>query len=496
MSNDITYFTGIDMKILLTGLTGYIGKRLLPVLLEQGHEVISLVRDESRVNSSMQGLKNHTIMEADLLDQASLKKIPQDIDIAFYLVHSMGATLTGFQKLESQSALNFVQSMNGTRVKQIIYLSGISNAEHLSSHLLSRKSVEEVLKKSKAPLTILRAGIIVGSGSASFEIIRDLVEKLPVMVTPKWLHTKCQPIAVRNVIGYLSEVIMREETFDQTFDIGGEDILSYKEMLLQFAQVRKLRRAIFILPVMTPRLSSYWLYFITSTSYNLAVNLVNSMKIEVICAENRIRDIIKIDLISYSEAIRLAFERMEQNLVLSSWKDAMIAGSKQIDVDAFIEVPTFGCFKNIQKVPIANNKAQVLENIWSIGGERGWYYGNFLWRLRGILDKLTGGVGLRRGRTNLSVIYPGDALDFWRVLIAKKAESWLLLFAEMKVPGEAWLEFKISDDPEPFLIQTATFRPKGLWGRIYWNLLRPVHFFIFKGMAKGIVKYRSETANL
>lgn len=490
MSNYITYITSKIMRILLTGMTGYIGKRLLPVLLEQGHEVISIVRDQSRVNNSMMGLKNHTILEADLLNEESLTKIPLDVDIAFYLVHSMGASLTGFQELETQSAHNFVNFINTSRAKQIIYLSGISNADHLSSHLLSRKSVEEVLKKSKAPLTILRAGIIVGSGSASFEIIRDLVEKLPVMVTPKWLNTKCQPIAVRNVIGYLSEVIMKEETFNQTFDIGGEEVLSYKEMLLQFAHVRKLRRAIFILPVMTPRLSSYWLYFITSTSYNLAVNLVNSMKIEVVCAENRIRDIIKIDLIPYSEAIRLAFERMEQNLVLSSWKDAMIAGSKQIDVDAFIEVPSFGCFKDIQKVPISGQVEKVLENIWSIGGERGWYYGNFLWRFRGFLDKLNGGVGLRRGRTNLSVIYPGDALDFWRVLIARKQESWLLLFAEMKVPGEAWLEFKIINDPMPTLVQTATFRPKGLWGRIYWHLLLPAHFFIFKGMARGIVNYK------
>lgn len=477
------------MKILLTGLTGYIGKRVLPVLLEEGHEVVSLVRDISRVQESYLNLKNHTIIEGDLLSSESLQSIPADIDIAYYLVHSMSATLKGFQTLEEQSAEIFVEALNKTSVRQIIYLSGISNSEHLSSHLESRKSVEEILKRSSAPVTILRAGIIVGSGSASFEIIRDLVEKLPVMVTPRWLNTKCQPIAIRNVIGYLIGVIGNPETYNATFDIGGEEVMTYKEMLLQFAAVRKLKRAIYILPVMTPRLSSYWLYFITSTSYNLAVNLVNSMKIEVVCAENRIREIVQIDLISYRKAIELAFESMEQNLVLSSWKDAMIAGNRKFDLSAFIEVPSFGCFKEIQSIPIKDDPAVVLENIWSIGGKRGWYYGNQLWRFRGFLDKMAGGVGLRRGRTNLSVIHPGDSLDFWRVLIANKKEAWLLLFAEMKVPGEAWLGFRIVSDPDPRLVQTATFRPKGLWGRIYWHLLKPAHFFIFKGMAKSIVSY-------
>jgi hypothetical protein len=213
------------------------------------------------------------------------------------------------------------------------------------------------------------------------------------------------------------------------------------------------------------------------------------MKIEVVCSENSIRDIIPVELITYRKSIELAFQRMEQNLVLSSWKDAMVSGSRNIDLDAFIEVPTFGCFKDIQKIPIHRDPAEVLENVWSIGGERGWYYGNFLWRLRGILDKMNGGVGLRRGRTNLSVIHPGDALDFWRVVIANKDEGWLLLFAEMKVPGEAWLEFKVQHGAEPMLIQTATFRSRGLWGRIYWNMLFPFHYFIFRNMARRIVSY-------
>ncbi len=216
------------------------------------------------------------------------------------------------------------------------------------------------------------------------------------------------------------------------------------------------------------------------------------MKIEVVAAENRIRDIVDLELIDYRTSIQLAFERMEQNLVLSSWKDAMVAGNRRIDVNAFIEVPVYGCFKDIRKISIEGDPQQVLDNIWSIGGERGWYYADTLWKFRGFLDKLMGGVGLRRGRTNISVIHPGDALDFWRVIIANKNESWLLLFAEMKVPGEAWLEFRIRYEPEPLLEQTATFRPKGLWGRIYWRIMSPAHFFIFRKMAKNIVNYQNK----
>ncbi len=477
------------MRILLTGLTGYIGKRLLPALLEEGHEVVSIVRDKSRVPDELLYLKNHTVQEGDLLEPEKLAALPSDLDIAFYLVHSMGATRKGFQSIEEESANNFVGFADKTSLRQIIYLGGLSNSEELSTHLASRKKVEDILKSGRTPVTILRAGIIVGSGSASFEIMRDLVEKLPVMVTPKWLNTKCQPIAVRNVIDYLTGVIDRPEAFNQVFDIGGREVLTYKQMLLKFSEVRGLKRYIYILPVMTPRLSSYWLYFITSTSYNLAVNLVNSMKIEMVCQEDRIRDIVDAELISYKESISLAFQRMEQNLVLSSWKDAMVSGGRNIDLNAFMEVPSYGCFRNVQKIPFTRPGREVLDNIWSIGGARGWYYANRLWRFRGFMDKLNGGVGLRRGRTNLSVIHPGDALDFWRVLMADKQNGRLLLFAEMKVPGEAWLEFRLIESPSPVLQQSATFRPKGLWGRIYWYMLIPFHFFIFKGMAKKIVQY-------
>ena len=478
------------MKILLTGANGYIGKRLLPVLIEQGHEVFAVVRDQQRFESSHLELSNLHVLELDFLRENPVDSLPKDIDAAYYLIHSMSSGLDDFNELESLSARNFVKLLDHTSARQIIYLGGISNAEKLSKHLESRRNVETILSAASASVTILRAGIIVGSGSASFEIIRDLVEKLPVMVTPKWLNTRCQPIAIRNVIQYLEKVLLNKQCLGRTFDIGGTEILTYREMLLQFASVRKLKRHIYTLPIMTPRLSSYWLYFVTATSYNLAVNLVNSMKVEVVCRDNEIREIIDIPLINYRNSIEMAFERIEQNMVLSSWKDAMVSGQKYVDLNKWIEVPRYGCFKGHQSIAIKNDPERVLSNIWSIGGDRGWYYASWLWSIRGFLDKLVGGVGLRRGRTNTGTIHSGDALDFWRVIYADKKARRLLLFAEMKLPGEAWLEFRIeSQSGQETLLQTATFRPKGLMGRIYWYMLYPFHTFIFSGMCRRIEAY-------
>jgi hypothetical protein len=341
-------------------------------------------------------------------------------------------------------------------------------------------------------LTSLKAGIIVGSGSASFEIIRDLVEKLPVMITPRWLNTKHHPIAVRNIIQYLTGVLLREELYNRSFDVGGPDILTYKEMLLQFAAVRGLKRLIISVPVMTPRLSSYWLYFVTSTSYKLAVNLVDSMKIEVVGKPNELEKLLNINPVPYKEAVRLAFTRIEQNEVVSSWKDSLVSSYTDNSLLEHINIPVNGCFTDKREIEITNSGEQVLNNIWSIGGERGWYYADWLWGIRGFLDKLFGGVGLRRGRTNKKEINTGDTLDFWRVLAADKPNKRLLLYAEMKLPGEAWLEFKIIEkDGKEILQQTATFRPKGLLGRIYWYSVLPFHFFVFNKMAKNIANFKN-----
>lgn len=481
------------MKILLTGATGYIGKRLLAALLKDGHEVICCVRDKNRFHPNAPINNNNiSVLEVDFLKEPPDNELIKDIDAAYYLIHSMSSNISDFTKLEETSAKNFIKLIAGTSVKQIIYLGGITNEEKLSKHLSSRKNVEKILSESGIPVTTLRAGIIVGSGSASFEIIRDLVEKLPVMITPKWLNTKHHPIAVRNIIQYLTGVLLKEELYSRSFDVGGPDILTYKEMLMQFAEVRGLKRLIISVPVMTPRLSSYWLYFVTSTSYKLAVNLVDSMKIEVVGKPNDLEKMLNIESISYKEAVRSAFMRIDQNEVVSSWKDSLVSSSNENKLAEHINVPSYGCFTDKREKEIKTSVEQVINNIWSIGGEQGWYYADWLWDVRGFLDKLFGGVGLRRGRTNKNEIYSGDTLDFWRVLVADKSNKRLLLYAEMKLPGEAWLEFKIiTKDEKNYLQQTATFRPKGLFGRIYWYFVLPFHFFVFDGMAENIVNFDS-----
>jgi len=321
-----------------------------------------------------------------------------------------------------------------TTVQQVIYLTGIFNDTKLSKHLDSRKKVEEILKQGAYHFTALRAGIIVGSGSASFEIIRDLVEKLPLMITPKWLNTRSQPIAIRNVIDNLNGVMMNPKAFNKSFDIGGPEVLSYKQMLLKFAKIRGLRRYILTVPVMTPKLSSYWLYFVTSTSYKLAVHLVNSMKVEVICQNNNIREIVASPLLSYADSIRLAFDKIEQQEVLLSWTDALSGKTLSNGITKLIKVPTNGCYFEIKTCEL-NDANKAMEKIWRIGGKNGWYYANWLWNLRGFIDKLFGGVGIRRGRRSSEDIKAGESLDFWRVLYANKQEQRLLLYAEMKLPG-------------------------------------------------------------
>jgi len=473
------------MKILLTGATGYIAQRLLPVLLDSGNEVICCVRDRMRFNMEKYRSSSLSVIEVDFLKKETLRNIPSDIDAAYYLIHSMSTSTGDFEKMEETSAFNFRDYIQETKARQVIYLSGIVNEEKLSKHLSSRKKVEETLASGSFSLTTLRAGIIIGSGSASFEIIRDLVEKLPVMITPRWLNTRSQPIAIRNVIEFLSGVLFNEKTYNKSYDIGGPDILTYKQMLLVFARVRGLKRRIKIVPVMTPKLSSYWLYFVTSTSYSLAQNLVDSMKVEVICKENNLKDMLGIETISYENAIKLAFVKIDLNQVPSSWKDALTSGSLNSRILKYAGVPVYGCYMDVRKTHV-DEPEKVLKKIWAIGGTNGWYYGNWLWIIRGFIDKLYGGVGLQRGRKNPTEISPGDALDFWRVLIADQNERRLLLFAEMKLPGEAWLEFRL--DKQDVLYQTATFRPLGISGRLYWYCLLPVHIVIFKKMIRNIAK--------
>ena len=472
------------MKILLTGATGYIGKRLLPLLVELGHDVICCVRDKNRFYCPNELQDHVTVIEVDFLNQETLASIPTEIDAAYYLIHSMSGSASNFDDLESESATNFVERLNKTLVKQVIYLSGIVNDDSLSKHLSSRKKVEEILNTGSFATTTLRAGIIVGSGSASFEIIRDLVNKLPVMITPRWLNTKCQPIAITDVLELLSKSLLNPETYNQSFDIGGPDILTYKEMLLGFAEAKNLKRWIVTIPIMTPKLSSYWLYFVTSTSYRLASALVSSMKVEVVCNDTRINELLDVSPMTYKQALSRALIKVDEDKVASSWKDSLVSGRFTSSMSEYLKVPKKDCFIDRRKMEIIDRDFTI-NQIWSIGGDTGWYYGDWLWDLRGFIDKLYGGVGSRRGRTNRHDIHSGDALDFWRVLYANKEEGKLVLFAEMKLPGEAWLEFKIINNT---LYQAATFRPRGIWGKLYWYSVLPFHGFIFKGMLEKLIK--------
>lgn len=479
------------MKILLTGASGYIGKRLIPLLLGMGHDVYCCVRDKNRFRYQASALEKGSlhVIEIDFLNLPEDATGNEEYDTAFYLIHSMN-TPGSFEDLEKKAAENFVRFIKAAHAKQIIYLSGITNEKKLSPHLKSRKNVEGILQTSGIPLTILRAGIIIGSGSASFEIMRDLVEKLPVMITPRWVNTKSQPIAIRNVLEYLTGVMLNPAAYNVNFDIVGPDVLSYKEMLLQFAEVRGLKRYIFTVPVMSPRLSSYWLYFVTSVSYRLAVNLVDSMKVEVIGRASALPGMLNIKLIPYKEAVKMAFGKIEQDSVVSSWKDALNYGKDHFLIDDHMKIPQFGCFTDKKQLKIEGDPDRVVKNIWAIGGSRGWYYADLLWDIRGFLDKAAGGVGLRRGRTSNTELYPGDTLDFWRVLMADKIKRRLLLYAEMKLPGEAWLEWSVTQKGEEYYLnQTATFRPKGLAGRLYWYILLPWHYFIFNGMIRNIARY-------
>lgn len=472
-------------KILVSGSTGFIGKRLIHQLLEMGHEVYALSRIRGVGIGSIKNEKLH-ILWGDLKEPDKMDPLPHDIDAAYYLVHSMAEKVESLLLVEQHTAQNFVDKINATACKQILYLGGIiEEGKPLSDHLTSRRNVEEVLKKARCPLTILRASIIIGAGSASFEIIRDLVEKLPIMIAPKWVKSLCQPIFVIDVIYYLSHALLQETMYNHTYDIAGPDVMSFKEVLLRYARFRRLRRLIIDVPVLTPRLSSYWLVLITSVRFTLCSYLVDSMKYNSVASNKDIDKVLPHSCINFEEALRRAFLKISQNEVASTWMDAWLIDENNADIRKYIEVPKEGCLKDIQVMPLTLPREEVIFRIWSIGGKSGWYGLNWAWKLRGLLDKFVGGAGLNRGRRHPTEIEVGESIDFWRVVKADKEAGHLILYAEMKLPGEAWLEFHIKEDN---LHQTATFRPKGILGRLYWYMMLPFHFFIFRKMARSLAQ--------
>jgi len=472
-------------SILITGANGYIGLRLITALSATDYHIIAAVRNKERLPKEITSLLDDrlTIIEIDfLLSLHNQPSAPLNIQAAYYLIHSMGSG-PGFTERETTCAKNFIKWTSNSNTQQIIYLSGLlpQKNEPLSNHLASRNKVYQILGKATSSLTTLRASIIVGSGSASFEIIRDLTEKLPIMITPKWVNTLCQPISIRNVIDYLIGVFNNTECFNKSFDIGGPETLTYGDMLRGYAKARKLKRFLITVPVFSPSLSSYWLSIVTATNYQLARALVGSLHMETICQESSIQKIIPLQLIDYPESIERAFSKIAQNRVPSTWYGALSSGTLSLKQIKNIQVPEYGILNDKQTIALTAPKKEVIQAIFSLGGKRGWPNMLWAWKLRGLMDQIIGGIGMRRGRRSLTNLKPGDALDFWRVVLADTKQGRLMLYAEMKLPGEAWLEFEIKDN---YLHQTATFRPKGLFGRLYWYSTYPFHLILFPKMAK------------
>ena len=467
------------MKVLLTGSTGYIGRRLKQKLLnDENVELKLLVRNKKSVSIQNEKIE---IIEGDTFSIPSLKEALKDVEVTYYLIHSLSNE--NYKDLDKISAQNFLQIASECGVKRIIYLGGLGvKNENTSEHLLSRIETGEILSSSKEVQTIwLRAGVIIGSGSASFEIIRNLTEKLPIMTTPKWVDTKAQPIALNDVLSYLHDSLYLNIKENLVVDIGSEQ-LSYKNMMLKTAEVLGLKRYLITFPFMSINLSSYWLNLFTPVNFKVAKALIEGLKSEVIIQNDNAKIYFPhIVPISYEEAVRNAIKEIENDQVISRWSDkgdGIWEKNPQNDISKAV-------FIDRKELDIsALDASKVYQAFISIGGENGWFDFDFLWELRGIIDKLVGGVGLKRGRRSQCDLRISDCLDFWKVIDLKENER-LLLYAQMKLPGVAWLEFKIKDNK---LIQTAYFYPKGVLGRLYWYILVPLHYFVFNNVIESIIK--------
>jgi uncharacterized protein YbjT (DUF2867 family) len=467
--------------ILVTGATGYVGGRLIPALLEDGYRVRAMGRSLDKLGyRPWAGHPQVELVQGDVLDQRSLEKASSGCWAAYYLVHSMIAQKEKFAEADRRAARNMVEAAASAGLERMIYLGGLAEAKDtpLSKHLQSRIEVADILQSGRVPTTDLRTPMILGSGSASFEILRYLVEHLPVMTTPRWVFSPNQPIAIRNVIKYLVRCLEHDETIGETFDIGGPDVLTYRELLDIYAEEAHLsKRWIIPVPVLTPTLSAYWIHLISPVPASIALPLTEGLTSAAVCTENRIQSIIPQTLLSCRQAIRLALERLKQAQVDTCWADAGQLLTPEWAHCGDAEWAGGTIMNCGYRARIRASADEVWQPIRKIGGHTGWYFGNLLWRLRGIMDRAVGGVGLRRGRRHPSEIGVGDALDFWRVLNIE-APYRLLLVAEMKMPGEALLEFQI----------TTVFLPRGLGGILYWYGLYPFHQWIFFGMLKSIAK--------
>lgn len=478
-----------NLHCLVTGVTGYIGGRLVPELLNRGYRVRVLSRDTDRLQGRP-WIDEVELVQADVLEPETLPAALQDIDVAYYLIHSMsGKGSSEFHNRDIQAAQNFRKTANQQNVGRIIYLGGLGDPDdQLSEHLASRQKTGSILRESEVSVTEFRAAIVVGSGSKSFEMVRYLTERVPMMICPSWVYSKVQPIAIRNVLQYLVSAIRKPETRDKIIEIGGSSVITYADMMKIYADVNALKRILIPVPVLSPTLSSHWVHWMTPIPASLARPLIEGLKNDVIVQSDKAQKLFpEISPLSYKRAVELAMARIDTDDVETTWNDALI--SSKGDEEPVILKTKEGL--NIERrIRMVNTSShQVYETFSSLGGEKGWPVFQWAWKLRGILDRLVGGVGFRRGRRHPTELRVGDALDFWRVEAIKQGEL-LRLRAEMKVPGKAWLEFQATeqDAQTTKLVQTAYFAPKGLFGLLYWYSLYPLHSLIFSRMIEKLVQ--------
>ena len=487
------------MRLLVTGATGYIGGRLIPQLLGRGHEVRVLARHPERL-SERSWADRVEVFAGDATDPDAVREAMAGMDGAYYLMHSLTAG-HGFEEQERAMATTFARSAEHAGVTRIVYLGGMVPdvpPRKLSAHLRSRAEVGRILRASGVPTIELRAGVIIGSGSASFEMLRYLTERLPVMITPRWVKTRTQPIAVRDVLYYLVGAMEYDGEANRAYDIGGPDITTYAGMMHGFASVAGLRRrALFPVNVLSPGLSAHWVGLVTPVPNSIARPLVDSLKVEVVARDHDIEDIVPDPpqgLLPFREAVRLAIKRVQDADVATRWSSASVAGAPS---DPLPEDPSWSggsLYTDVREQTVEADITRVWDVVEGIGGEHGWYSANWMWRVRGLMDRAVGGVGLRRGRRDPDRTRVGDALDFWRVE-AHEPPVLLRLRAEMKLPGLAWIEWRLESlgPDRTHLRQRAVFHPRGLAGHAYWWSVAPFHAFVFPPMIRGMA-HQAESA--